>query len=107
MRKFQTSVAVGFFMGSVVAASQMFLLLFFLLLGYIDDRQASGMSVNGERFTSFICFVESILLGAFAITLASHRSEILDQKISIGEEEYEDDEGRGSSYNAPNRGPVV
>ena len=28
MRKFQSSVAVGFFMGSVVAASQMFFLIF-------------------------------------------------------------------------------
>lgn len=30
MRKFQSSVAVGFFMGSVVAASQMFLLIFLM-----------------------------------------------------------------------------
>ena len=30
MRKFQNSIAVGFFMGSVVAASQMFLLLFLM-----------------------------------------------------------------------------
>jgi hypothetical protein len=89
----------------------MFLLLFFIILGYIDDRLANGESVHGERFTSFICFMESVLLGAFAVTLASHRSEILDQKISIGEDEYDDDEdgnnNRGT-YDAPkNRGPVV
>lgn len=30
MRKFQSSVAVGFFMGSVVAASQMFMLVFLM-----------------------------------------------------------------------------
>jgi hypothetical protein len=30
MRKFQSSLAVGFFMGSVVAASQMFLLIFLM-----------------------------------------------------------------------------
>lgn len=30
MRKFQSSVAVGFFMGSVVAASQMYLLMFLM-----------------------------------------------------------------------------
>jgi hypothetical protein len=103
MRKFQTSVAVGFFMGSVCAASQMFLLLFFLILGYIDDRVANGYGVNGERFTSFICFVQAVLLGAFAATLAAHRSEILDQKISI-----ESTAGGGEddgTYDAPK--PVV
>lgn len=30
MRKFQSSVAVGFFMGCVVAASQMFFLIFLM-----------------------------------------------------------------------------
>ena len=34
MRKFQSSVAVGFFMGSVIAGSQMFLLLFFM---WVED----------------------------------------------------------------------
>ncbi|KAK1734563.1 hypothetical protein QTG54_014811 [Skeletonema marinoi] len=109
MRKFQTSVAVGFFMGAVVAASQMFFLLFFIMLGYIDDRLAEGESVHGERFTSFVCLVQALLLGAFAATLASHRSEILDQKVPIGDyNEAEEEEGGVGSYEAPkNRGPVV
>jgi len=108
MRKFQTSVAVGFFMGAVVAASQMFFLLFFIMLGYIDDRLAEGESVHGERFTSFVCLVQALLLGAFAATLASHRSEILDQKVPIGEYETTEEEGGVGSYEAPkNRGPVV
>lgn len=100
MRKFQTSVAVGFFMGAVCAASQMFFLLFLLILGYIDDRQTEGMSVNGERFSSFVCLVQSLLLGAFAATLASHRSEILDQKVPI-EDGDDDGEGYSGSYTAP------
>ena len=106
MRKFQTSVAVGFFMGSVCAASQMFLLLFFLILGYIDDRVTNGYSVNGERFTAFICFVQAVLLGSFAATLAAHRSEILDQKISIESSAGGGGGGEdGGTYDAPK--PVV
>lgn len=42
--------------------------------------------------------MQSILLGSFAAILAAHRSEILDQKISV-----EDDDG---AYEAPQR-PVV
>lgn len=86
-------------MGSVVASSQMFFLLFFIILGYIDDRQAEGESVHGERFTSFVCLMEALLLGAFAATLASHRSEILDQKVPI--EGYEEENGGAGSYEAP------
>jgi len=100
-------------MGAVCAASQMFFLLFLLILGYMDDRQAEGMSVHGERFTSLICLVQSLLLGAFAATLASHRSEILDQKVPIVGD-YEDSSGGGDggrgSYEAPkdsSRGTVV
>mmetsp|Transcript_20846 Transcript_20846/g.48967 ORF Transcript_20846/g.48967 Transcript_20846/m.48967 type:complete len:173 (-) Transcript_20846:84-602(-) len=92
MRKFQNSIAVGFFMGSVVAASQMFLLLFLVLFGYIDDRLEQDLSVDGERLSGFICLVQSILLGTFAAILAAHRSEILDQKIMVDpqdESEYE------------------
>ena len=100
MRKFQTSVAVGFFMGAVCAASQMFFLLFLLIIGYIDDRQADGLSAHGERFTSLVCLLQSLLLGAFAATLASHRSEILDQKVPI--EDGDDGEGGAGSYVAPN-----
>lgn len=110
MRKFQTSVAVGFFMGAVCAASQMFFLLFLIILGYIDDRLAEGMSVHGERFTSFVCLVQSLLLGAFAATLASHRSEILDQKVPIEDYNENDNGGEGGrgSYEAPkDRGAVV
>jgi len=100
MRKFQNSVAVGFFMGSVVAASQMFLLIFLILFGYIEDRLDNEMSVDGERLNGFVCLVQSILLGSFAAILAAHRSEILDQKISL------EDDGN-VAYEAPKRTTVV
>eukprot|EP00580_Thalassiosira_gravida_P008152 CAMPEP_0201649238 /NCGR_PEP_ID=MMETSP0493-20130528/39048_1 /ASSEMBLY_ACC=CAM_ASM_000838 /TAXON_ID=420259 /ORGANISM="Thalassiosira gravida, Strain GMp14c1" /LENGTH=129 /DNA_ID=CAMNT_0048125073 /DNA_START=125 /DNA_END=514 /DNA_ORIENTATION=- len=100
MRKFQSSVAVGFFMGSVVAASQMFLLVFLILFGYIEDRLENDMPVDGERLNGFVCLVQAVLLGSFAAILAAHRSEILDQKISA-----EDDED--VTYEAPKRAAVV
>lgn len=96
MRKFQSSVAVGFFMGSVVAASQMFFLIFLILFGYIEDRLANELSVDGERLNGFVCLMQSILLAFFATILAAHRSEILDQKISLEEDDV-------VPYEAPSR----
>lgn len=113
MRKFQTSLAVGFFMGSVVAGSQMFLLLFLMFFGYIEDRLENDLSVDGERFAGFLCLVQSLMLGAFAAILAAHRSEILDQKITLdgngdGEDDAEDgNEGGTSSYNPPKQKVTV
>ena len=56
--------------------------------------------MDGERLNGFVCLVQSLLLGFFAAILASHRSEILDQKISV-----EDDDG--VTYEAPKRTTVV
>jgi hypothetical protein len=100
MRKFQSSVAVGFFMGSVVAASQMFMLMFLVLFGYIEDRLENDLPVDGERLNGFVCLVQSLLLASFAMILAAHRSEILDQKITV-------DEDDGVAYEAPKRTTVV
>lgn len=56
--------------------------LFVSLFGYIEDRLLNNLPVDGERLNGFVCLVQSILLASFATILASHRSEILDQKIS-------------------------
>ena len=52
------------------------------LFGYIEERIDNNLPVDGERINGFVCLVQSLLLGSFAIILAAHRSEILDQKIS-------------------------
>ncbi len=52
------------------------------LFGYIEDRLSNNLPVDGERLNGFVCLLQSILLASFATILASHRSEILDQKIS-------------------------
>ena len=72
---------------------------FFSLFGYIEDRLENELPVDGERLNGFVCLMQSILLGSFAAILAAHRSEILDQKISV-----EDDDG---AYEAPQRPTVV
>lgn len=103
MRKFHNSVFVGAFLGAVVAASQMYFLLFLVFLGFIDDRVNYNLSSDGERFTSFLCLVQSVMLASFAVLLAAHRSEILDQKISL-EDDHFSDGGDVASYKPPKRG---
>ena len=79
MRKFHNSLAVGFFMGGIVACSQLFFLLFLLFIGYAKDQKVLGNSSTNEAFMSFFSLIQSVLLGSFAIILAAHRSEILDK----------------------------
>ncbi len=70
------------------------------LFGYIEVRLENDMPVDGERLNGFVCLVQALLLASFAAILASHRSEILDQKISV----EEDDD---VAYEAPKRTTVV
>ena len=72
----------------------------FSLFGYIEDRLANELSVDGERLNGFVCLVQSILLASFATILAAHRSEILDQKISVEEDDV-------VPYEAPSRTTIV
>lgn len=78
MRRFHNSMAVGFFMGSIVASSQLFFLLFLLFISYASDRALWGNESRKEHLMSALCFLEANLLGIFAIILGAHRSEILD-----------------------------
>ncbi|KAI2505841.1 hypothetical protein MHU86_8617 [Fragilaria crotonensis] len=79
MRKFHNSMAVGFFMGSVAATSQLFFMLFLIYCGYGRDQRASGMSGKQESLMAFFTFLQCVLLGSFAAILGAHRSEILDK----------------------------
>mmetsp|Transcript_21864 Transcript_21864/g.49729 ORF Transcript_21864/g.49729 Transcript_21864/m.49729 type:complete len:130 (-) Transcript_21864:360-749(-) len=92
MRKFHNSIAVGFFMGTVVATSQLFFLLFLVYSGYSGDRVNSSQSGQEESVMAMFCFIQAVLLGSFAAILGAHRSEILDRtqgglnSINDGEE---------------------
>lgn len=98
MRKFHNSIAVGFFMGTVVAGAQMFLMLFFIFSGLVDDRIERGLSAREERLSALLCFIQSLLLGSFATVLAMHRSEILKSG---------DGAAADSTYVPPKATPVV
>ena len=79
MRKFHNSMAVGFFMGGVVAMSQMFFFLMLLYLGYRKDQKNDELPVFTETVMAFFCFLQCALLGTFAAILGAHRSEILEK----------------------------
>ncbi|KAG7352486.1 hypothetical protein IV203_029235 [Nitzschia inconspicua] len=80
MRKFHNSMAVGFFMGGVVAMSQMFFFLMLIYLGYRKDQKNDGLPVFTETMMAFLCLSQSVLLGTFAAILGAHRSEILEKQ---------------------------
>mmetsp|Transcript_10193 Transcript_10193/g.24508 ORF Transcript_10193/g.24508 Transcript_10193/m.24508 type:complete len:177 (-) Transcript_10193:726-1256(-) len=95
MRKFHNSMAVGFFMGGVVAMSQMFFFLMLVYLGYMKDQKNEQLPVLTETIMAFFCLLQSLLLGTFAAMLGAHRSEILEKheetasRIVNGEDPYE------------------
>mmetsp|Transcript_6133 Transcript_6133/g.9420 ORF Transcript_6133/g.9420 Transcript_6133/m.9420 type:complete len:177 (-) Transcript_6133:248-778(-) len=95
MRKFHNSMAVGFFMGGVVAMSQFFFLLFLIYLAYERDQRMMNDSSKYESLMALFSMVQCILLGSFAAILGAHRSEILDKdreqstKYSSQEASYE------------------
>jgi len=78
MRSFHHSIAVGFFLGSIVAMAQLFFVLSFIYFGYAKDRKNSELPSGQESFNALICLIQSILLGTFAAILGAHRSEILE-----------------------------
>jgi uncharacterized membrane-anchored protein len=84
MRKYHNSMAVGFFMGCVVASSQLMFSLFLMYLGYGKDQADAGLSRREESLMALLAFLQSVLLGSFAAILAAHRSEILDKPTPTG-----------------------
>jgi hypothetical protein len=92
MRKFHNSMAVGFFMGGVVAMSQMFFFLMLIYLGYRKDQKIDGLPVFTETVMAFFCLCQCVLLGTFAAILGAHRSEILEKHEEstpgVGEESF-------------------
>mmetsp|Transcript_5390 Transcript_5390/g.8507 ORF Transcript_5390/g.8507 Transcript_5390/m.8507 type:complete len:175 (+) Transcript_5390:336-860(+) len=80
MRKFHNSMAVGFFMGGVVAMSQMFFFLMLLYLGYRKDQKNDELPIFTETLMALFCLCQSVLLGTFAAILGAHRSEILEKQ---------------------------
>ena len=103
MRKFHNSLAVGFFMGGIVATSQLFFLLFLLFIGYGKDQVAMGMSAKEEGFMAFCALAVSVLLGSFGAILAAHRSEILEKPGSAVMDMMDELHGIGTAGTADTR----
>jgi len=79
MRRFHNSMAVGFFMGSIVASSQMYFLLFLLFISYASDRALWEKESRKEHLMTVLCFFQAMLLFIFALILGAHRTQILDR----------------------------
>lgn len=83
MRSYHSSMAIGFFLGAVVGSSCLFFLLFLLFQGYALDQQMEVLSNHEEHIMSTFCIIQSILLVIFASILGAHRSDVVDQSISL------------------------
>lgn len=79
MRKYNSSLSVGFFLGAVVGMSELFILLFFLYFGYGSDRIALGLECKQENIVAVICACQSLLLASFAAILGARRGEFVEQ----------------------------
>jgi hypothetical protein len=102
MRKFHNSMAVGFFMGSVVSMSQLCFALFLVYIGYGKDQRVAEMSAKEERLMAILALGQSVLLGSFAAILAAHRSEILDKPdVEHASVESTTTPNDDSTYDAP------
>jgi hypothetical protein len=88
MRKFHSSIAVGFFMGVTVTSCQFYIGLAFIYFHYRHYNIHNNSGSNVKDVTLFACFsfIQALLLGTFAIILAAHRTEI--SFDSITEEQH-------------------
>jgi len=77
MRKYNSSLSVGFFLGAVVGMSELFMLLFFLYFGYGTDRVALGLECREENIVATLCACQALLLASFAAILGARRSEFV------------------------------
>eukprot|EP00540_Astrosyne_radiata_P002456 CAMPEP_0116834192 /NCGR_PEP_ID=MMETSP0418-20121206/6854_1 /TAXON_ID=1158023 /ORGANISM="Astrosyne radiata, Strain 13vi08-1A" /LENGTH=106 /DNA_ID=CAMNT_0004463723 /DNA_START=218 /DNA_END=538 /DNA_ORIENTATION=+ len=103
-------MAVGFFMGSVVATSQLFFLLCLIYIGYHNDHKHLNKPAKEETFMAFFSLIMCLLLGSFAAILGAHRSEILDKNLDPNLQQFsnefsepEDNAGGGAGRYEPPR----
>ncbi|CAM9226646.1 unnamed protein product [Choristocarpus tenellus] len=86
MRKYRTSLAVGFFLGVVVIMSQTMLVLFAVFLGRASTTEDEDEPASDRAFAVF-CFFLFIVYTAFAGMLAVFREDIILDDTT----KYEDD----------------
>eukprot|EP00543_Licmophora_paradoxa_P005716 CAMPEP_0202448296 /NCGR_PEP_ID=MMETSP1360-20130828/7111_1 /ASSEMBLY_ACC=CAM_ASM_000848 /TAXON_ID=515479 /ORGANISM="Licmophora paradoxa, Strain CCMP2313" /LENGTH=142 /DNA_ID=CAMNT_0049065803 /DNA_START=45 /DNA_END=473 /DNA_ORIENTATION=- len=96
-------MAVGFFMGGVVAMSQLFFMLFLIYIGFGTDQKFNDLSAKEESLLSLFSLVQSILLASFAAILGAHRSEILID----GQQQQQQQQQLQSQQNSNKRGGMM
>jgi hypothetical protein len=99
LRKFHSSLAVGFFMGVTVAAAQLFFALALLHWNVRHVQRHNNEAAKEVTWLASLSLVQGVLLGSFAAILAAHRTEILleDSAVakptspgsSVGDVDYE------------------
>jgi len=75
MRKHQNPMAIGFFLGMVVMASQTMFTLFVLFAGFAGEATDEAAA---DRWMCFFCFFSFLTYLAFSIFLAKFRTEIVE-----------------------------
>jgi len=82
MRRFHNGFAMGFFLGSLVATSQLF---FMLILAYRSYAATSyyNRQHKEEILMEFLCFIQATLLGVFACILGAYKNKIIDNTESL------------------------
>lgn len=76
MRRHHNGFAMGFFLGSLVATSQLFYMLILTYRGF----SATSYYSNGkeEILMELLCFVQATLIGIFAAILGAYKNKIID-----------------------------
>ncbi|CAM9907907.1 unnamed protein product [Discosporangium mesarthrocarpum] len=86
MRKYRTSLAVGFFLGVVMIMSQTMLILFAIFAGRATTTNDSDEPASDRAFAAF-CFFLFMVYSTFAGMLAVFREDIILDDTT----KYEDD----------------
>ncbi|KAG5190373.1 hypothetical protein JKP88DRAFT_197319 [Tribonema minus] len=76
MRRYRTSLAVGFFLGVVIIMSQQMLILFAVFAGRAEDTTNDSEKPADSAFAAF-CFFLFVVYTGFAIMLAMFRADII------------------------------
>ena len=78
MRKYRTSLAVGFFLGVMAITSQQMLILFAIFVGRADDAENDSERSADRAFAAF-CFILFVVYTLFTLLLATFRQDIISE----------------------------
>eukprot|EP00640_Fibrocapsa_japonica_P006981 CAMPEP_0113934008 /NCGR_PEP_ID=MMETSP1339-20121228/1352_1 /TAXON_ID=94617 /ORGANISM="Fibrocapsa japonica" /LENGTH=169 /DNA_ID=CAMNT_0000935611 /DNA_START=99 /DNA_END=608 /DNA_ORIENTATION=+ /assembly_acc=CAM_ASM_000762 len=86
MKKFQTSLAIGFFLGVVIMMSQQCLILFAIFAGRAGATDSESESSADKGMASF-CFLLFLIYGFFASVLGYFRKDLIKEADAMTADE--------------------